>query len=180
MGSPSNPPDHRCPVCGAAVDSRDEPCPTCEAIGDTSDELVPYTYYKSFRNRSLVRYRPDNFVAVVNEWLAGERGLMDVTMQVQVDRYGLVNGMTLSCFGFNKPTQRSFELVRLVLVKGAFAKRGAPTGEALNTWKERNPDKVIRQFWQISTAGVIVEVWILSVGTVPVPAATQEVSLQPE
>jgi hypothetical protein len=173
--------DERCPDCGSTITSQDEPCPYCASSSDSADvEVVPYTYSKTFtlRYAPLRPYRPERFVAEINEWLANELGLLDVQSMVILRHQGLVTEATLSCFGINKPTGRLFQVERLVLVKGQFRRRGTTLGEALNSWREMNPSKQLLRFVPLSAAGVAYEVWLLFAEVVPELAPAVESSLQ--
>jgi hypothetical protein len=167
-----NSPDERCPTCGLQVSSLDEPCPYCDPdpTDDADEEPSPYEYFKTFTNRTVLRYRPDEFVATINGWLAAERGLVNVTFVLHRERTGLVNGMTLSCFGIARPTSRLFQFERIPLVAGTIPKRFRPVGEAMNHWKDRNPDKQILRFAPIGLSGRMVEVWVLFASVAPNPA----------
>jgi hypothetical protein len=171
--------DERCPDCGSSLTSLDEPCPHCSSWAEPDDgEVVPYVYSKTFTLHCppFRRYRPDPFVAEINEWLAGERGLLDVSSLV-INRSvaGLVTDVTLSCMGINKPTSRLFQIERLVLVKGDFRRRGTTLGEGLNSWREMNPGRRLLRFVSLSAAGVSFEVWLLFVEVVPAAAPAIEV-----
>lgn len=161
--------DERCPDCGLLVPSLDEPCPNCASgIAPEDDEVVPYAYAKTFTLRHTLfgSYRPENLVAETNEWLTGERGLLDIPSLIINRSQGIVADLTLSCVGINKPTGRLFQIEKLVLVKGQFRRRGSTLGEGLNSWRDANPNRQLLRFVPHSAAGVVFEVWLLFVEVV--------------
>jgi hypothetical protein len=169
--------DERCPDCESLVDSQDEPCPQCASLANSNEGLVlSYQYSKTFtlRYAPLRPYRPERFIAEINEWLQGERGLVDVPSLVIQSNQGLVTEVTLSCVGINRPTYRLFQIERVVLVKGQFRRQGTKLGEALNTWRETNPGRQLLRFRTFSAAGVAYEVWLLFVEVVPTQAPVEE------
>lgn len=173
--------DIRCPDCGSLVTSLDEPCANCASWGDASGDaaVLPYEFSKTFTLRfaPLRPYRPEPFVAGINEWLDHERGLLDVPSMVIQRNQGLVTDVTLSCFGINSPTNRRFQIERVVLVKGQFRRKGTKLGEALNSWREQNPGRKLLRFVPLGAAGVTYEVWVLSVAVTPAATPAEDALL---
>jgi|GEM_PF-2735684 len=163
-----------CPTCGNAVSSLDEACPYCLLTEDPEPEAIPYEYFKTFKNRTSFRYRPDEFVVSINEWLLHETGLINLGVVIHRVQGGLISGVTLSCYGINLPTKRLFQFQRIVLAKGTFSQKATPLGEALNEWKERNPDKKMLRFVPLTLAAMVSEVWILFVSVAPDPALSED------
>jgi hypothetical protein len=164
----------KCPSCGGTVTSLDDPCPHCLHTEGDNGEDVPYTYFKTFKNRTSFRYRPDDFVSTVNDWLSDETGLLNVDIVIHRVHGGLIGGVTLSCLGCSQPTGRLFQIDRVVLSKGTISQKAKPLGEALNEWNERNPDKQLLRFVSIGVATVVIEVWILFLSVAPDPALSAD------
>jgi len=118
-------------------------------------------FSKTFPNRTTYRYRPDELLLRVNDWLGSQTDIISLGMIMSRDRVGLISSITLSCRIGWGPTGSRFQFARLVLMSGFAGHRKTDLGDALNDWAERNPGCRRVNHWVLSTHGRPVEAWLL-------------------
>jgi len=149
-----------CPICATPLQTLDLPCPACD-IDTPGPARIAYEYSKTFTNRTHTRYRPDEFVASLNEWLADQPGLLVVDVRVHQDRQSLVGAVTLTCRAESAPVDFQYQLERMELRSGWLGRRRTEVGEGLNRWLDANPHRRRVNYWVLSSNGVPMDLWIL-------------------
>jgi hypothetical protein len=149
-----------CPDCGASLETLDEPCPSCGSTVLSFQDTI-HRHWKTFRNRTSHRYRPDEFVQDVNQWMSDQRGLLAAQWRIHRSREGLVRGVTLDMAESAVQVPWRLQFARVPLVEGLLGRNRKDLGEALNAWTDRNPNRRLQSYVILSSAGVDVELWVL-------------------
>ena len=122
-----------------------------------------HTYSKTFECRpGPFKYRPDEFAAEVNQWLAEQTGLRNLTMTLHFF-HTQISSVTANCTATGDPEIPVVRLERLSLGGGFLGRKRQTPGVALNDWAEQHPQRRRLNYWSVASGGTPVELWLLYV-----------------
>jgi hypothetical protein len=152
-----------CSECGCPLQSLDLPCPRCAARESLPPQEMVHTHSKTFECRpGPFKYRPDEFAAEVNQWLAEQTGLRNLTMTLHFF-HTQISSVTANCTATSDPEIPVVRLERLSLGGGFLGRKRQTPGVALNDWAERHPKRRRLNYWSVASGGTPVELWLLYV-----------------